>query len=71
MSQPTKLSLPPEGDMLKEGSMGAHENIENEEEKEGPGGPVLVAASQEGTQAGHVTCEHGRVFSLASHDLDT
>lgn len=51
--------------------MGAHENIENEEEKEGPGGPVLVAASQEGTRAGHVTCEHGRVFSLASHDLDT
>lgn len=47
---------------VKEGSMGAHENIENAKDKESLGEPVLVAASREGTWAGHVTCEHGRVF---------
>lgn len=56
---------------VKEGSMGAHEDIENTEDKGSPGGLVLVAASQEGTQAGHVTCEHRRGFSLTFHDLDT
>lgn len=56
---------------VKEGSMGAHDNIESTEDKGGPGGPVLMAASQEGTQAGHDTCEHRRVFSLAFHDLGT
>lgn len=67
MSQAIKVSLPPRGrsrvrseHSVEEESIRSHEKVEKAEDKGGLGGPLLVAASQEETWSGHVTCECSR-----------